>query len=1435
PAEPVDSGAARGADPAGAKTGGSESGGAETGGAESGGAETGCAEPGGQASEPLRQVTSPHTVDWLPMVERQQDRLVKAIRTDQGGEFLSKEFSLWLKKNGIRHSLTMPYSPAMNGIAKRANRTITETARGLLVEAGLPDYFWPDAVRSACVAKNRALTHMGADKWVPYVEWIGRKPKVDMLRVFGCMCMALMPNHLRHNKLGAKAIWAVHLGMAQNSKGWLLWDPFTKKFLVSRDCKFMENLMYKDWKAENEAKIGVRLGDVRSSGLEHVELPLELSSGSTTTRQSSLVNGGEKAKDAEEEEEEVQQVSERAPTLPSRTTSAPRIRVTPQQCQGLHVNAAEEKGRCKRRTQAPNRLTYDALGKPAKSVLARAALMVGEDEESDYEECAFAIFSPVEMPGEPATLKEALESSDTEEWKKAMESEMKSIEENGTWELVELTEGRKAITSKWLFKIKSNADGKIERYKSRLVAKGYQQKEKVDYMELFAPVVKPTTLRTLLAGAAIKGWVVKQMDVTTAFLNGVLEEEIFMAQPEGFDDGSGRVLRLKKALYGLKQAPRQWYLKLRGVLEEIGFTPSTADHSLFMLGEGEQRSFMVVYVDDILIFSPSSELVKEVMLKLQDKFKCKALGDVSFYLGLHIERDVEKRCMRVHQRKYLEALAANFGQSEGHVATPFPSGFKCVKGPEEESVGEEERRRFHSLVGSLMYAVDAEPGVAESEGADRGGAEPEGAEPRGSESGGAEPRGTESAGGPTGASSWREPLSSPQLRKWFARHTCLWSGAAGVGGPAARGTGAGGIGAAEPGGVGAGGACTEGTGAAGAGGAACARARDPGAGGAGAGGTRGAGAAGPGGAWSGGTGAAGAGGAAGTRGAGGAGGAKAAGPEGARTGGIGATEAGGAGPGGAGAVGTGVGDTVRPRPFFVPLLRQVLSLPSSTSLTPPLRYPPPDQSQPQLQPDSPPLAPSPYIEQPNSLTVGRAPKSRPASPVRTVRTGRRVPRPRPPPVPSTHSMALRPSSVPLRVPLPSPSASSLPDVPDPDLVDESDSVCPPSVGGESALGTDVLEDRQEEFECLAATVPHLVAMLLASEGDLDALDISTPRSYAEVITGFSQRQGVDFFHTFSPTPKMTTLRVWSLWRPVYGLRQAPREWHDTLRSTLAALGFAPLTADPSLFLHTDTLLPPFYILVYVNNLVFATTDTEALALVKSELQKRHTCTDLGELRSYLVLQRFGFRFSSPQSNPLPTGHSLSAPPSDESVEPSGSYPELVGCLMYLITCTRPDLAYPLSIVACYVAPGRHRPEHWEAAKRVLHYLCSTSGMGLVLGGQGPVVLTRHADASWVDDLATQHSSQGYTFSLGSGSVSWRFTRLTSVLSSSCEAKIYAGSMVARELRWLTYLLTDLGERPRSPPVLYVDSKAMIALCQEHRLEHRTKQIALRYFLARELQ
>ncbi|CAI7863581.1 unnamed protein product [Closterium sp. NIES-53] len=639
----------------------------------------------------------------------------------------------------------------------------------------------------------------------------------------------------------------------------------------------------------------------------------------------------------------------------------------------------------------------------------------------------------------------------------------------------------------------------------------------------------------------------------------------------------------------------------------------------------------------------------------------------------------------------------------------------------------------------------AEPGGAESGSAEPGGAEPGGAEPEGAELGSAVPRGTSASGGPAGVSPRLSPQSKPlspqQLREWLTQRARLRSGAAGAGGSAAGDAGAGGaggtgvsVGAGGPRGAspsGPGGACTEATGAggAGAGAARAGGAARVGAGGAGAGAV-------------GGTGAAGAGGAPGVG-------------------------AGVAGPGGAGA---GSGDAGRPQPYFVPLLQQILGLPSPPSLPPPFLCPPPDHSQPPLQPASPLPAPSPYTEQTGCLTEHREPESRPTLPVRT---GRHIPRPRPPPVPGTHAMSLLPSSVPLHVPLLAPPESSLPAVPDraraasptvsrllatvvtdpsfesalvaelldfaaacrldyaTALVAESKSATPPSVGGECALGTDVLEDRQEDFECLAAAVPRFPSMLLAPERDPDAPDIPTPRSYAEAITdevppswanivdgmwifrvkqlprsphvfkarcvarGFSQRQGVDYFQNLSPTPKMTTLRVllhvaaqrdYELHSLDFSTAFLQGSLHEeiwlrrplgfTRSTTLAALGFTPSTADPSLFLRTDTTLPPFYVLVYADDLVFATADTEAMTLVKSELQKRYTCTDLGELRNYLglqiirdrarrnitlthshmvhqVLQRFGFQFSSPQPTPLSTSHSFSAPPSDESVEPNG--------------------------------------------------------------------------------------------------------------------------------------------------------------------------------------
>ncbi|CAI7923180.1 unnamed protein product [Closterium sp. NIES-54] len=156
--------------------------------------------------------------DWLPMVERQAMRLVKVLRSDRGGEFLGAEFTKFLKKNGIRHQLTCPGTPQQNGIAERANRTIGEAAKTLLGAAGMPYKFWPEAVRRVITVKNRVLTHVGDKHWVPYKRWLGKKPSIDMLRVWGCMGLVMVPKEHRH-KLEVAAVWAVHLGMAPDSKG----------------------------------------------------------------------------------------------------------------------------------------------------------------------------------------------------------------------------------------------------------------------------------------------------------------------------------------------------------------------------------------------------------------------------------------------------------------------------------------------------------------------------------------------------------------------------------------------------------------------------------------------------------------------------------------------------------------------------------------------------------------------------------------------------------------------------------------------------------------------------------------------------------------------------------------------------------------------------------------------------------------------------------------------------------------------------------------------------------------------------------------------------------------------------------------------------------------------------------------------------------------
>ncbi|CAI7905238.1 unnamed protein product [Closterium sp. NIES-54] len=543
---------------------------------------------------------------------------VKVIRTDNGGEFIGADFEVVLKKKGIQHQLTVPYNPQQNGVAERFNRTLQEGARTLLGRAGLPDPFWVTALRQVALVKNRVLATVGDKQRVPYTNWYGSALAVNMLRAYGCMVVFHVPKEKR-GKLEASGRWGVHLGLAKDHKGWLIWD-----------VKFLESLYYKEWKQQQQklptTPLIIEADEVqRPSRQVQVTVSDEEISGVTE-------DGGEPKV---EEQQQQQQQQQDAPPRAQRPPDRPRRDVRP-----------------------PYRLTYPSFGKPKV-------------------------------------------------WKQSVKEEYDFLLENEMWELCELPPGKKAISSKLIFKHKYGPEGELTRYKSRLVAKGFQQTKGKDFDEIFATVGKGTTLRMMLEMAANRGWRIKQIDITTTFLNGIILEELYMQQPEGLDDGSGRVCRLKNAIYGLKQAPRAWYHKLEETLLTGGFKKSECDHRLFLLQEKNEFLMLLVYVDDILLFSELSAMIERVEDLLEMLFKCSKMGVVKYYLGMHVERELDKGVLRLHQRKYCEGLAEKYGlQDGGKPATLVPLGFTVEPCANQEVVGESDRKLFHSMVGALNYAAN---------------------------------------------------------------------------------------------------------------------------------------------------------------------------------------------------------------------------------------------------------------------------------------------------------------------------------------------------------------------------------------------------------------------------------------------------------------------------------------------------------------------------------------------------------------------------------------------------------------------------------------------------------------------------------------------------------------------------------------------------------
>ena len=530
----------------------------------------------------------------------------------------------------------------------------------------------------------------------PWEMMFGAAPDVSMFRVWGSTAFVHVPKALRR-KLDPVAQKGTLVGYEPGSKAYRVLMP-GNSIRVSRDVTFDE--------LGGERASGGTAGSGGGEGGKPAIITLSLSDSDSPEGQLPEMHLNELFFDAQDGEgmEQQDQPAEAGAAAGDAEHADPLVRGEeqggdPQAALPAQQPAAHEAGEAAAEAAQPRRS-------------GRASKAPGEWWKAPQARVAQATDT------EPASYKEAMSAADAEQWKQAMDEEMQSLLANNTWELGKVPEGIKPIPVKWVFKKKRDAQGNIERYKARLVAKGFLQQEGIDYTEVFAPVSKHTSLRALLAVSAAEGLELHQLDVKTAFLNGELEEDIWMQQPPGFDEGAaGTACHLKKALYGLKQAPRAWHTKLKQQLEKHGFLPSESDPGLFISTGKKGRTLMPVWVDDILIAAKQEDMAAAKQA-VMGSFDSRDLGEVKLFLGMEVARNRAEGTIKLSQKQMTSALVDKYGLGDGkHKSVPLSPSVRLVRG-EEDQVLDKQQFGYSELVGSLMYlSVCTRPDISQAVGA----------------------------------------------------------------------------------------------------------------------------------------------------------------------------------------------------------------------------------------------------------------------------------------------------------------------------------------------------------------------------------------------------------------------------------------------------------------------------------------------------------------------------------------------------------------------------------------------------------------------------------------------------------------------------------------------------------------------------------------------
>ncbi|TQE01264.1 hypothetical protein C1H46_013171 [Malus baccata] len=617
---------------------------------------------------------------------------VKVFQSDGGGEYSSHKFKQYLLQKGILHQKSCPYTPQQNGLAERKHRHILETAITLLQTASLPHKLWFHACAISVYLINR-MACQTLQMSSPFQCLFGTSPSISHLKVFGCACFPLL-KQLNSSKLQPKTSQCIFIGYAGQYKGYLCLNPLTNKIYVSRHVLFDETTFpYSSIITSNSASSHI------SSPSLHVQpqvLPSLVNSHNTVVSPIPL------------------QASECSPSTPP--------------------NASE----CSLSTPLPNSRFVDSpTSLPSPTALPADSTQSLPPDDPDFQPEDLSVVLPVPLVSwhpmqtrsksgiskkkvfsaklqssvqvsEPATFKSAIKIP---EWVAAMEDEITALKSQNTWSLVPLPSTKNLVGCKWVYRIKTNPDGSVARYKARLVAKGYSQEEGVDYCETFSPVVKPTTVRLILALAAQFQWSLRQLDVKNAFLHGDLHEEVYMSQPQGFESSvhpSNYVCRLHKSLYGLKQAPRAWNEKFTSFLPGLGFKASLADPSLFVQHTSLGTVVLLLYVDDIILTGSSSQLIDGVIQALAKEFDLKDLGQLHYFLGLQIT--YQPQGLFVSQTKYIKDLLEKVDlQDSKPCNTPCLPYHRLSK---TEGIPYHSPHQYRSIVGALQYLTFTRPDIA---------------------------------------------------------------------------------------------------------------------------------------------------------------------------------------------------------------------------------------------------------------------------------------------------------------------------------------------------------------------------------------------------------------------------------------------------------------------------------------------------------------------------------------------------------------------------------------------------------------------------------------------------------------------------------------------------------------------------------------------------